>query len=86
MAMLIASARADFEWVVVDTPPAGLISDAGALEGSLDGFLVLATAERTPYASLRQALSTLGSGRVLGVVLNRVRGTAGADSVDDSSY
>ncbi|MEQ1869149.1 MAG: polysaccharide biosynthesis tyrosine autokinase [Vicinamibacterales bacterium] len=86
MALLIAAARADFDWVVVDTPPTGLIADAGAIEGSLDGFLVVAAAGRTNGQALRQAIDALGTDRVLGVILNRVRKSAGSESDVYSDY
>lgn len=86
MAMLIATARADFDWVIVDTPPAGLITDAGVLEGSLDGFLLIVAAGRTPYGLLRQAISTLGPERILGVVLNRTYRAKGAESDSYAPY
>lgn len=86
MAMLVAAARADFDWVVIDTPPTGLIADAGALEGNLDGCVVIAAAGRTEAPVLQQTIAALGPGRVLGLVLNRVTRSGGVDSDSYSDY
>lgn len=86
MAMLLAAARADFDWVIVDTPPAGLITDAGVLEGSLDGFVVIVAAGRTPSALLRQAIGRLGPDRVLGLILNRSRRARGPEGETYAPY
>ncbi len=71
MTVLLAAARADFDWVLVDTPPAGLLCDAGVLDGSLDGFLMVVAAGRTRSDAVRQAIETVGKNRLLGMVLNR---------------
>jgi Mrp family chromosome partitioning ATPase len=86
MAMLIATARADFDWVIVDTPPAGLITDAGVLEGSLDGFLLIVAAGRTPHHLVRHAITTLGSERILGVILNRTQRARGLEGDSYAPY
>lgn len=80
MALLMASARADFEWVIVDTPPVGLLVDAGVLDGSLDGFLMVVASGRTPYPSARRAVDTLGRDRLLGTILNRFTDSRGPDA------
>jgi capsular exopolysaccharide synthesis family protein len=72
MALLMASARADFEWVIVDTPPVGLLVDAGVLDGSLDGYVMVVAAGKTTFPAARRALDTLGRDRLLGTVLNRL--------------
>lgn len=86
MALFLATARTDFDWVVIDTPPTGLIADAGVLDANVDGFIVLAAAERTTGPVLRQAIASLGQDRILGVLFNRVRHSDGADSDSYSNY
>jgi protein-tyrosine kinase len=72
MALLLATARSDFDWVIVDTPPAGLLCDAGVIDTSVDGFLMVVAAGHTEAEAVRQAIDTIGEERLLGMVLNRV--------------
>ena len=73
---LLDSARASFDWVIIDTPPIGLMSDAKLLADMADGAIVVVQAERSPYPDALRAIETLGRERVLGVVLNRLRDVA----------
>jgi capsular exopolysaccharide synthesis family protein len=73
MARLVQEARETFDWVVIDTPPVGLISDANLLAEAADGALLVVRAESTPYDIVQRAVATLGRDRVLGVVLNQAR-------------
>jgi capsular exopolysaccharide synthesis family protein len=72
MRTLIAEARASFDWVILDTPPVGLISDANILSSLVDGVLLVVGAGTTPYPAVKRALTEFGRDRVIGVVLNRV--------------
>jgi capsular exopolysaccharide synthesis family protein len=69
---LIDDARARFDWVIIDTPPIGLLSDANLLSAMADGTLFVVRAGATPYELVQRAIETIGRGRILGVVLNRV--------------
>ena len=73
MARLVHEARETFEWVIIDTPPVGLISDANLLAEAADGALLVVRAESTPVDIVQRAVATLGRERVLGVVLNQAR-------------
>ena len=72
MRRLIEDVRGDFDWVLIDTPPIGLLSDAGVLASLADGALLVALAGRTPYDAIQRAAEALGADRILGVVLNGV--------------
>ena len=76
LATRLTAARSQFEWIIVDTPPAGLLCDASELSESLKGFLLVVAANRTPHTAIRQAISTLGRERILGVVFNRAKDSA----------
>jgi len=76
MKTLLEQARAGFDWVIIDTPPIGLMSDAKLLADMTDGAIVVVQAERSPYPDALRAIETLGRDRVLGVVLNRLRDVA----------
>lgn len=72
MRAIITQARDQFDWVIVDTPPVGLISDASLMASLVDGVLLVIGASSTPYAAVKRAVSEFGADRILGVVLNRV--------------
>lgn len=61
--------------VIVDTPPV-LVTDAAVVASSMDGVLLVAVPGQTTRDALALAASTLSASRarLLGVVLNKVRG------------
>jgi len=71
MARLIAEAREAFEWVIIDTPPVGLLTDAKLLASMVDGTVLVVKADSTPYDLVQRAIQALGREKVLGAVLNR---------------
>jgi capsular exopolysaccharide synthesis family protein len=68
---MLAAARQRFEWVVIDTPPVGIMPDASVLSSMVDAVVIVALVGRTPYQAIQQACDAVGRDRVLGVVLNR---------------
>src|SRR5262249_14349181 len=72
MRRLLEDVRGDFDWVLVDTPPIGLLPDASVLASMADGALLVALAGKTPYVAIRRAAEALGPERIFGVVLNGV--------------
>ena len=72
MRHILAEAAATFDWVIVDTPPVGLLTDANLLAAMVDVALVVVRAGVTPYGAVQRAVETIGRDRVLGVVLNGV--------------
>ena len=72
MRQFMREARERFDWVILDTPPVGLISDASLLADLVDGVLLVIGAGGTPHAAIKRAISEFGRERILGVVLNRV--------------
>jgi capsular exopolysaccharide synthesis family protein len=71
MQRLIDEARSAFDWVIVDTPPVGLLPDGHLLAAMVDGVILVVKAGETPYPMVLRALESLGRERVLGVVLNQ---------------
>jgi capsular exopolysaccharide synthesis family protein len=71
MRRLLAEAREKFDWVILDTPPVGLLTDANLLSAMVDGAVFVISAGRTPFALLQKSVEAIGRDRVLGVVLNR---------------
>jgi protein-tyrosine kinase len=72
MKHLVAEAASRFDWVLVDTPPIGLLSDANLVAQVTDAVLFVIAAGRTPYQLVQQSISELGAERIIGTVLNRV--------------
>jgi protein-tyrosine kinase len=71
MIRILDEAGANFDWVIVDTPPVGILTDANLLAAMVDAALFVVAAGRAPYAIVRKAIDALGRDRILGVVLNR---------------
>jgi protein-tyrosine kinase len=71
MHRLVQEARESFDWVVIDTPPVGLLADANLLGEIADGALLVVRAAVTPYDIVQRAVGMLGRDRLLGVILNQ---------------
>jgi protein-tyrosine kinase len=76
LSALFAALRQQFDYVVVDTPPALPFPDVGILRNLVDGLLVVVRANRTPREQVRETLETIGTQRVLGVIFNDDERTA----------
>lgn len=72
---LVAEARERYEYVIVDSAPALVVSDALWLADLSDGVLVVARSGRTRRKQISAVLSTLKSTKkdVVGIVLNAVK-------------
>ncbi len=71
MKKVIAEAAAKFDWVIIDTPPVGLLTDASLFAAMVDTVVLVVQAQRTPHAEIERAVQALGRDRIFGVVLNR---------------
>jgi Mrp family chromosome partitioning ATPase len=67
----LAKLRREFEYSIVEGPPAGESSEAAALGRSADGIILVLEAHRTRRAVARKIKATLDAAdvRVLGTVL-----------------
>jgi capsular exopolysaccharide synthesis family protein len=72
MRRIIEEASQAFDWVIIDTPPVGLLTDANLLAAMVQAALVVIDAGRTPYTAVQRAIDAIGRDRILGVVLNRL--------------
>jgi capsular exopolysaccharide synthesis family protein len=72
---VLALARAQADFVLVDTPPAGALADAAVLAPRLEGMLLVVSAGRTKRDLARRAREQLErvNANLLGVVLTDVR-------------
>jgi Mrp family chromosome partitioning ATPase len=65
-------AATQFDWVLLDTPPVGLLPDAQLVARICEAVLFVVGAGVSPYDFVQRSIATLGADRILGVVLNRV--------------
>jgi len=49
MRRLIAQASSAFDWVIIDTPPVGLLPDASLLSALVDGVLLVIRSGKAPF-------------------------------------
>jgi protein-tyrosine kinase len=73
MKQFIEEATGQYDWVVIDTPPVALLSDANLLAAMIDVAVLVVGASATPYPLVRRAVEALGPSKILGVVLNRAK-------------
>jgi Mrp family chromosome partitioning ATPase len=69
---VIADAAERFDWVLLDTPPVGLLPDAQLVARLSDGVLFVIAAGVTSYSLVQRCIAELGADRIVGTVLNRV--------------
>lgn len=68
---VIAEARRGFDFIIIDSPPLGIFTDANVLIDRADGALVVVRAGKTRYGVINKLLGQLPRERMLGVVVNR---------------
>jgi capsular exopolysaccharide synthesis family protein len=81
MRNILEQAAARYDWVLIDTPPVGFLSDANLLVAMVDVAIFVVRAGKSPYRLIQRALDAVGRNRILGVVLNAV-----AENVDVAGY
>ena len=69
--VLLAEARNQFAFVVLDTPPLLPVFDSALLARSVDGILMVVAANQTPRKLLGESLNMVDAAKVLGIVFNR---------------
>jgi capsular exopolysaccharide synthesis family protein len=84
MQRLLKEAAAGFDWVIIDTPPIGILTDAKLLSAMVDGALLVIRAGKTPARLVQKAVEAIGRTRIVGVVLNRAN--LGPDGRTGSYY
>lgn len=84
---LLAEARKDFDYVVVDLSPLGAVVDARVMMPQLDGVVLVAAWGQTPKSMLKRLIAANPAlrDRLLGAVLNKVDMAALRGFVDTAS-
>lgn len=80
-AELIRYVAPHFDWIIVDSSPVNVVSDAVNLVPACDGVLLVTRGGQTSYKTAQRAQKEFGSANLLGVVLN-----AAADVPHQSYY
>jgi protein-tyrosine kinase len=68
---LLAEARRQYAYIILDTPPLLPVFDSALLAKSVDGLLMVVAANRTPRKLLGEALNMVEPAKMLGIVFNR---------------
>jgi Mrp family chromosome partitioning ATPase len=72
MAEIVQDSAAKFDWVLLDTPPVGLLPDAQVLVRLAGAVVFVIAAGSTPAAAVERAIAQVGTEAIIGTVLNRV--------------
>ena len=73
MREVLEDCAARFDWVLIDTPPVGVLPDAQVLVRLVGGTLLVIAAGSTPAAAVERAIAEFGGPEaIIGTVLNRV--------------
>lgn len=69
---LFSRLEAMFDWIIVDSPPAVLVSDATLIANYCDGVLLVVRSNTTPVDAAKRAKNEFADRNVVGVVLNGI--------------
>ena len=72
MQRVLAHASSMFEWVIVDTPPLGLLPDASLLTNWVGGVLLVVRCGKAPFQLVKRTVEAVTRERILGVIMNAV--------------
>ena len=71
---LIAILAPHFDWILIDSPPVLVVADSIDLARAADAVLLVARGATTPYDVAQRAQAAFVNSRILGFVLNAVKG------------
>ncbi len=88
MAELIKTLEKEYDYIIFDTPPIGVVIDAVPIIKSSDGVVVVVKNNATTYPQLNKTLDTLkrSGGKTLGIIVNKVKPTETRKGKYDYSY
>ncbi len=72
MQELVTDAADTVDWIILDSPPVGLLSDGHLLSRMADAVILVVRAAHTAHSDIQRAIDSLGRQRIAGVVLNQV--------------
>jgi len=71
--VLLSRVESLFDWIIIDSPPAVPVSDAGLMANHCDGVLMVVRSSATPSDMARKARAEFDDKLLLGVVLNGIK-------------
>jgi capsular exopolysaccharide synthesis family protein len=86
MRHLLTEARETFDWIILDTPPVALLTDANLLASMVDGAVLVVKAGTTPFDLVQRAVDAIGRERTLGIVLYRTETPQQGDAYGYYNY
>ena len=77
---LLSYVKDFFDYVIFDTPPVNLVTDAAILAEKITGYVFVVQSGKNHYNEISYALDTIQqmNGNVVGLILNDVTGRAGS--------
>jgi len=72
MQAIIDECAAQFDWVLIDTPPIGILPDASLVARQVAGVVFVIRAGRTPAVVVERAIAEIGRDAIIGTVLNNI--------------
>lgn len=72
MSRLLDSVRDKYDYIIIDTPPVNVVSDAVVLATKTEGIVMVVQDRKTTHDEFKKAISSLSfaDARLLGVILN----------------
>lgn len=67
---LLDAARAQYDYVILDTPPLVALQDCRVIARWVDGLVIVVAAHRTPRRLVDEALSVLDPAKIIGLIFN----------------
>jgi receptor protein-tyrosine kinase len=88
LAEFVAGVREEFDYILVDAPPVGLVTDAAVLAPQGDGVLLVLDAQHTRKGALRRSIRSLHAvgANIIGTVMNNVTASEGYYYYRNNSY
>jgi protein-tyrosine kinase len=86
LAGLVEHCSAAFDWVLLDTPPVGLMPDGNVLARLTKAVVFVIGAGITPHKVVERAISEIGRDCIVGTVLNRIDERHLPDTGDYNDY
>jgi protein-tyrosine kinase len=82
MRRLLEESAREFDWVLLDAPPVGIMPDANLVARLTQGVIFVVAAGSTSYRLVERAVTEIGRDSIVGVVLNRID----AASIPETGY
>ena len=75
MAQMLEKLEESFDYIIIDSPPINVVTDALAMVKMVDGVIVVTAQNVTRYPELKKSIASLefAEANIIGIVLNRVK-------------